>query len=160
MVVVQSLSRVRLFVTSWTPARQAPLSSTVSQSLLNFMSIEWVMLSLSSATPVLLLPSVFPSIRVISNELALRNKWPKYWSFSFSSSPSNEYPGLISYRIDWFDLLAVQGTLESFPAQFESISCLALSVFYDLMLISIHDYWKNHSFDYRDLCQQSNVSNF
>ena len=114
MVVVPSLSRVRLFVTSWTPACQAPLSSTISQSLLNFKSTEWVILSISSSTtPLVLLPSVFPSIRVISNELALRNKWPKYWSFSFSSSPSNEYSGLISYRVDWFDLLAVQGTLRS-----------------------------------------------
>ena len=131
MVLVQSLSRVGLFVTSWTPAHQAPVSSTISQSLLNFMSIEWVMLSLSSsATPFLLLPSVFPSIRVISNELALRNKWPKYWSFGFSSSPSNEYPGLISYRIDWFDLLAAQGTLRSLPQHNLKASVVWRSAFF------------------------------
>ena len=146
----------------WTAAHQASLSFTISWSLLELMSIELMMPShpLILCCPVLLLPSIFPSIRVFSSELALHIRWPKYWGFSFSISHSNEYSGLISYRIDWFDLLAVQGTLESFPAQFESISCLALSVFYDLMLISIHDYWKNHSFDYRDLCQQSNVSAF
>ena len=98
--------------------------------------------------PLLLLSSVFPSVRVFSNELFLRIRWPKYWSFSFSISPSNEYSGLISFRIDWFDLLAVQGTLESSPVpQFKSISSLALSILYDPTLTSIHDYWKNHSFD-------------
>ena len=108
---VQLLSRVWLFVTPWTVACQAPLSSTISQSLLRFMRIELVMLSTnsSSAAPFsfLLSPSVFPSIRVFSNESALCIRWPKYWNFSFSISASNEYSGLISFRIDWFDLLAV-----------------------------------------------------
>ena len=112
-VVVQSLSHVRLFVTPWTAARQASLSFTISWSLLKPTSIESVMPSkhLILCRPLLLLPSVFPSIRVFSNELALHIRWPKYWSFSFS--PSNEYSGLVSFRIDWFDLLAVQGTLKS-----------------------------------------------
>ena len=100
-------------MTPWTAARQAPLSSTVSWSLHTFMSIELVMLSdhLIFCYPLLLLPSIFPSIRVFSNRLTLRVRWPKYWSFSIR--PSNEYSGLISFRIGWFDLLAVQGTLKS-----------------------------------------------
>ena len=113
--VVQSLSRVRLFVTPWTTARQASLSITNPQSLLKLMAIESMMPSnhLILCRPLLLLPSVFPSIRVFSNESVLRIRWPKYWSFSFSISPSSEYSGLTSFRIDWFDLLAVQGTLKS-----------------------------------------------
>ena len=112
---VQSLSRVRLFATPWTTARQPSLSITNSQSLLKLMSIESVMASnhLIIYRPLLLLPSIFPSIRVFSNDLELCIRWPKYWSFSFSISPLNEYSGLISFRIDWFDLLAVQGTLKS-----------------------------------------------
>ena len=98
----------------WTAAHQASLSFTISQSLLRFMSIESVMLSnhFILCHPLLLLPSIFPSMRVFSNELAVRIRWPKYWSFSFSINPSNEYSGFISFRIDWFDLLAVQGTLK------------------------------------------------
>ena len=116
-VVVQSLSCLRPFVTPWTPARQASLSFTISQSLLKLMSIESVMPSkhLILCRPLLLLSSIFPSIRVFSSELALYIRWPKYWSFSFSISPSNEYSGLISFKIEWFDLLAVQGTLKSPP---------------------------------------------
>ena len=112
---VQLLSPVLLFATPWTVARQASLSITNSQSLLKLMSIELMMPSnhLILCCPLLLLPSVFPSIRVFSNESAFRIRWPKYWSFSFNISPSNEYSGLISFRIDWFDLLAVQGTLKS-----------------------------------------------
>ena len=112
---VQLLSCVRLFATPWTAARQASLSITNSQSLLKFMSIESVMPSnhLILCHPLLLLPSIFPSIRVFSNELVLRIRWPKYWSFSFSISPSNEYSGLISFGMNWLDLLAVQGTLKS-----------------------------------------------
>ena len=112
---VQSLSRVQLFVTLWTAARQASLSITNSQSLLKLMSIESVMPSnhLILCHPLLLLPPIPPSIRVFSNESTLRMRWPKYWSFSFSISPSNEHPGLISFRLDWLDLLAVQGTLKS-----------------------------------------------
>ena len=110
---VQLLSRVRLFVTPWTAARKAPLSITSSWTLLKFMSIELMMPSshLILSCPLLLLPSIFPSIRVFSNESVLCIRWPKYWSFNFSISPSNEYLGLISMRMDWLDLLAVQGTL-------------------------------------------------
>ena len=112
---VQSLSRVRLFATPWIAARQASLSITNSQSLLKLMSIESVMPSsyLIFCRPLLLLPPIPPSIRVFSSESALHIRWPKYWSFSFSISPSNEHPGLISFRMDWLDLLAVQGTLKS-----------------------------------------------
>ena len=114
-LVVQSLRRVRLFATPWTPAHQDFLSFTISQSLLKLMSIESMMPSnhFTLCRPILLLPSVFPSIRVFFSELALRIRWPKYWSFSFSVSLSNEYSELISFRMDWLDLLAVQGTLKS-----------------------------------------------
>ena len=112
---VQSLSHVRLFVTPWTAALQASLSITNSQSLPRLMSIESVMPSnhLILCHPLLLLPSIFTNIRVFSNESALRIRWPKYWSFSFNVSLYNEHPGLISFRMDWLDLLAVQGTLKS-----------------------------------------------
>ena len=112
---VQSLSCVQLFVTPWTAARQASLSFTNSQSLLKLMSIESVMPSNHHilCCPLLFPPSIFPSIRVFSNESALYIRWPKYWNFSFSISPSNEHPGLISFRMDWLDLLAVQGILKS-----------------------------------------------
>ena len=112
---VQLLSHVQLFVTPWTAARQAFLSVTYSQSLLKLMSIESVMPSnhLILCYPLLLLPSIFLSIRVFSNESVLYIRWPEYWSFSFSIIPSKEHPGLISVRMDWLDLLAVQGTLKS-----------------------------------------------
>ena len=112
-VVVQSLSHVQLFAIPWTAACQASLSFTISQNLLKLMSIESEMPSnhFILCCPLLLLPSIFPSIRVFSNESALRIRWPKYWKFSIS--PSNEYSGLISFRTDWFDLLAVQATLKS-----------------------------------------------
>ena len=112
---VQSLSRLRLFATPWITARQASLSITNSWSLLKLMSTESVMPSshLILCLPLLLLPPIPPSIRVFSNESTLHMRWPKYWSFSFSISPSNEYPGLIPFRMDWLDLLAVQGTLKS-----------------------------------------------
>ena len=112
---VQSLSCVRLFVTPWTAARHTSLSITNSQSLLKLMSIESVMPSnhLIHCHPLLLLPSIFPRNRVFSNESVLRIRQPKYWSFSFSISPSNDYSGLISFRMDWLDLLAIQGTLKS-----------------------------------------------
>ena len=112
---VQLLSCIRLFATPWTAAHQASLSITNSQSLPKSMSIESVMPSnhLILCHPLLLLPSIFPSIRVFSNESALRIRWPKYWSFSFNISPFNEHPGLVSFRMDWLDLLAVQGTLKS-----------------------------------------------
>ena len=168
-ISVQLLSRVRLFVTPWTVAHQASLSITNSWSLLKLMSIESVMPSHFILCRPLLLPSVFPSIRVFSKESVLWIRWPKYWSFSFSISPPNEYSGLISFRIDWFDLLAVWGILrnllqdseEPSPApQFKNIDSSVLSFLYSPMLTSIHDYWKNHSFEYMDLCWQSDVSAF
>ena len=113
---VQSLSRVRLFATPWIAAHQASLSITNSWSLPKLISIESVMPSnhLILCCPLLLLPSIFPSIRVFPNESALHIRWPKHWSFNFNISPSNVHPGLISFRMDWFNLLAVQGTLKSF----------------------------------------------
>ena len=112
---VQSLSRVRLFATRWIAAHQASLSITNSRSSLKLLSIESVMPSshLILCRPLLLLPPIPPSIRVFSNESTLRMRWPKYWNFRFNISPSNEHPGLISLRMDWLDLLAVQGTLKS-----------------------------------------------
>ena len=122
VAVIQSLSLVWLFGTPWPAARQASLSFSISQSSPKPMSIESVMPSnhLSLCRPLLLLPSICPSIRLFANELALCLKWPKYWSFSFSISPSNEYSGLISFRMDWFDLLAVPGTLKSLLQQHSS----------------------------------------
>ena len=152
---VQSLSRVQLFATAWIAARQASLSITNSQSLLKLMPIESVMPSnhLILCRPLLLLPSIPPSIRVFSSESTLRMRWPKYWSFSFSISPSNEHPGLTYFRMDWLDLLAVQGTLESSPTpQFKSSNSSALSFLHSPTLTSIHDHWKNHSLDQTDLC--------
>ena len=149
-------------MTPWTVACQTPLSSTVSQSLFRFMSFESMMLSnhFVLCFPLLILPLVFPSIRVFSNELALHIRWPKYWSFSFSINPSNEYSGLIFFRIDWLDLLAVQGTLKSLLQHHRlKASILQLSAFF-ITLTSVHDYWKNHDFDCMDLCQQSDVSAF
>ena len=133
----QSLSRVRLFVTSWTAADQASLSIANSRSLPKLMSIELVMPSshLILCRPLLLLPSVLPSIRVFSNESALCMRWPKYWSFSFNISPSNEHPGLISFKMDWLDLLAVQGTLKSLLQHHSSkASILQHSAFFTVQL--------------------------
>ena len=137
---VQSLSHIRLFATPWTAAHQSSLSITKSQSPPKPMSIESVMPSnhLILCCP-LLLPPIFPSIKVFSNESVLRIRWPKYRNFSFSISPSNEYSGLVSFRIDWLELLAVQGTLRSLLQYHKSISYSTLT--------SIHDYWKNHSLD-------------
>ena len=161
---VQSFSRVRLFVTPWTTALEDSLSITNSWSLIELMSIESVMPSnhLILCHPLLLLPSIFPSIRVFSNESVLRIRWPKYWSFSFSISPSNEHPGLVSFRMDWLNLLAVQGTLKSLLQHHSSqASILRCSAFFIVQLFtSIHDHWKNHSLDQIDLCWQSNVSAF
>ena len=148
---VHSLSRVRLFVTPWTAAPQASLSITNSGSLPQLMSIESVMPSshLILCSPLLLPPSIFPGIRVFSNESALRIRWPKNWSFTFNISPSNEHPGLISFRMDWLNLLAVQGTLKSLLQHRSSkASILWCSAFFLVQLLtSIHDYWKNHSLD-------------
>ena len=138
------------------------MSFTISQNLLRLMSIVLMMPSnhLILCHPFLLLPSIFPSIRVFSNESALRIRWPKCWSFSFNISPSNKYSGLISFRMDWFDLLAVQGTLKSLLQHHSSKASVSsvLRFLYDPTFTSVHDYWKNHSFDYMDLCLQSHVS--
>ena len=135
------------------------LSFTISQSLLKLISIESMMPSnhLILCHPLLFLPSIFPSNRVFFNKRALRIKWPNYWSFSFSISPSSEYSGLIPFRIDWFDLLAVQGTLKCLLQCHNSknINSSALSFLYGPTLTSVYDYWKNHSFDYMDFCWQS-----
>ena len=134
---VQSLSRVRLFATPWITAHQASLSITKSQSSLKLTSIELVMPSshLILCRPLLLLPPIPPSVRVFSNESTLRMRWPKYWSFSFSISPSNEHPALISFRMDWLDLLAVQGTLKSLLQHHSSkASILQCSAFFTVQL--------------------------
>ena len=140
------LSHVWLFVNQWTAAEPVSLSFTISQSLLKFMSIESVMPSnpLFLCHHLLLLPSIFPSIRVFSKELALHIRWSKYWSFNFSICPSIEYSGLISFRIDWFDLLTVQGNFKSLLQDHssEALIFLALSFLYGLTVTSIHDYWK------------------
>ena len=143
---VQPLSRVRVFATPWTAAHQASLSITNSWNLLKLMSIASVMPSnhLILCHPLLLLPSIPPSIRVFSNESVLHMRWLKYWSFSFSISPPNEHPGLISSKMDWLDVLAVQRTP---TPQFKSINSLVLSFLYSPTLTSIHDYWKKHSLD-------------
>ena len=144
-------SRVRLFVTPWIAAHQASLSITNSQSLLKLISIELVMPSnhLIPYHPLLLLPPIPPSIRVFSNESNLHMRWPKYWNFSFSISPSNGHPGLISFRMDWLDLLAVQGTLKSLLQHHSSkASILRHSAFFTVKLS--HPYMttgKNHSLD-------------
>ena len=138
---VQSLSHVQLFATPWIRACQASLSITHSQSLLKLMSIELVMPSshLTLCCPLLLLPPIPPSIIVFSNESTLYTRWPKYWSFSFSINPSNEHPGLISFRMDWLDLLAVQGTLESLLQHHSSkASILRCSVFFTVQLSHLY----------------------
>ena len=143
---VQSLSHVWLFETPWSAAHQASLSITSSRSLLKLMSIESVMPSkyLILCQPLLLSPSIFPSVRVFSNESVLHIGWPKYWSFSIS--PSNECSGQISFRIDWLDLLAVQGTLKGLLEHHSSkASILWCSAFFMVQLS--HPYWKNRSFD-------------
>ena len=149
---VQSLSCVRFFATPWTAARQASLSITNSRSPPKPMCIESVMPSnhLILCRPLLLLPSIFPSIRVFSSESVLHIRWPNYWSFSFSISPSNEYSGLISFRMDWLDLLAVQQTLKSLLQHHSSkASFLQRSAFFIVQLshpyMTIHDHWKNHN---------------
>ena len=148
---VQFLSRVQLFATPWTATCQAFLSITNSRSLLKLMSIKMVMPSshLILCHSLLLLSPIPPSIRVFSNESTLRMRCPKNWSFSFSISPSKEHPGLISFRMDWLDLLAVQGTLKSLlpTPQFKSINSSELSLLHSPTLTSIHDHRKNHSLD-------------
>ena len=148
---VQSLRHVRLFVTPWIAACQASLSITNSWSSPKLMCIKSVMPSshLILCRPLHLLHPITPSIRVFSNESRLHMRWPKYWSFSFNISPSNEHPGLVSFRMDWLDLPVVLGTLkESSPTpQFKSINSLALSFLHSPILTSTHDRRKNHSLD-------------
>ena len=147
---VQLLSRVQLSVTPWIAARQASLSITNSRSSLRLMSIKSVMPSshLILCRPLLLLPPIPPSIRVFSNESTLLMRWPKYWSFSFSIILYKEIPGLVSFRMDWLDLLAVQGTLKSLLQHHSSkASILRCSTFFTVQLTSIHDHRKNHSLD-------------
>ena len=163
VVVFQSLSHVQLFVTSWTAAHQPSLFFTVSRRLFKLMLIESVVPSnyLILCRPLLLLLSIFPSIKVFSHELVLRIRWPKYWSFSISLS--NEYSGLVFFRNDSFDLLPVLGTVKKAysPApQFKSINSSVLRFLYSPTVTSIHDYWKNHTLDYTHFCQQSNISAF
>ena len=152
---VQSLFCVWIFVTPWTAAHQASLSFTISRSLLRLMSIELVMPSnhLNLCQPLLFLPSIFPNIRIFSSESALRIWWPEYWSFSIS--PSNEYSGLISFRTDWLDLLAVQVSLKSLLQHHNSkasiLGCSAFSHPSHSLLTSIHDYRKKQRFDYTGL---------
>ena len=147
LVVVQSLSHVQLLVTPWTAACQARLSFIISQSLFRFMSIESVISSnhLILCRPLLLLPSTFSSIRVFANESALRIRWPKYWSFSFSVRPSNEYSGFVSFRMDWFDLLAVQGTFKSL-LQYDSSKASILWCSASFMVQLLDPYSESYSF--------------
>ena len=138
------------------------LSFTISQSMLKFISTESMIPSnhLILCHPLLFLPSIFPNIRVFSNE-SVRIRWPKYWSFIFSICPSNEHPGLIPFRMDWLDFLAVQRTLKSLlPHHSSKASILWCSAFFVIQLTSIHDYWKNHTLEETDVCWQSNVSAF
>ena len=141
---VQSLSRVRLFVTPWIAARQASLSITNSWSSLKLMSIESVMPSsrLILCHPVLLLSSIPQSIRVFSNESTLRMRWPKYWSFSFSISPFKEHLRLISFRMDWLDLFAVEGSLKSLLQHHSSMASILRRSAFTVQLWSKHDHWK------------------
>ena len=161
-VVVQSLSRIQIFMTPWIAAHQDSLSFASSWCLLRLTSIELMMPSnqLILCCPLFLLLSSFPSIRVFSSESTLCIRWPEYWSFSFSLS--NEYSGLVSFRINWFDLLAVQWTLKSLLQNHSSPSVLQCSIFFMLWSIS-HPYMmtiKTIAFEYMDLCWQSDVSAF
>ena len=161
-VIVSSPICVRLFATPWTAACQTSLSLTISRSLPKFMSIELVMPSNHLILCPSLLPSIFPSIKVFSNESVLRIRWPTDWNFSFSLSPSNEQSLLISFRMDWLDLLAVLGTLKNLLQHHNfKASILQCSAFFVVHLS--HPYmtnWKDCSFDYMDLCQQSDVFAF
>ena len=149
---VQSLSHIWLFVAPWTAARQASLSITNSRSLPKPMSIELVMSSnhLILCHPLFLLPSIFPSIRMFSSESALHIKWPKDWSFSFTISASKEHPGLISFRMDWLDLIAIQGTHKSLPQHHSSKASVLLHLAFFVVQLShpyMTNYWKNYSLD-------------
>ena len=153
----RSLSHVWLSATRWTAACQPPLSSTISWNLLKLIPVESVMPSnhLILCHPLLLFPLIFPRIRVFSNESTLYIRWPKFWSFP--NSLSSEYSGLTSFEMAWFDLLAIQETLKRL---FQHHNSSALSLLYGPTLLPIHDYWESYSFDYMDLCWQSDLSAF
>ena len=170
VVDVQLLTNARLFVTPWLQHARHPCPSPSPGVCSNSCPLRWwyhPTIS-SSVVPSSSCPSIFPSIRVFSNESAPHIRWPKYWSFRFSISPSDEYSGLISFGTDWFDLLAVQGTLKSFLQHHSSKAAIfdtqpslwsnICMVFF--MITSVYDCWKNHNFDYADLCWQSDVSAF
>ena len=163
MVVVDRSGALLYFTT---PVDCGTPGFPVLHSLPRFdqMSIESRMLSkhLIFCYPLIFVLPIFPSIRIFSNELPLHIRRPKYWSFSFSISPSNEYSGLISFRVNWFNLLAVQGTLKSLLQHhsWKALNSLARSLLYGLTFISVHDHWKNHSSDYMDFCQQRDVFAF
>ena len=158
VVVGQSLTHTQLFVTLWTPAHQAFQSFTTSWSMLKLISINLIMPSnhLILCCPLLLLPLIFPSIRVFSNELDLCIRWTKYWNFDF------QWIFRVDFLLDWlvWSPCCPKDSQESPAPQFKSINSLALSLLYGLALTSIHDYWNNHGFDSTDLCWQSNVSAF
>ena len=161
MLLLFSHSVVWLLATLWTAARQASLSFTISWSLLRLMSIELLMPSnhVILCRPRLLLPSVFSQHQGLFQWVGSLHQVVKYWSFTFSFSPSNEYSGLIPFRVDWLD--HPRDFQESSPTpQFKSINSLALSLLYGLVFTSVHDYWKNHSFDYSEFFQKSDVSAF
>ena len=164
VVVVQSPSCVQLFATPWTAAHQASLSLSISRSLpkLMLIALEMPFSCLILWCPLLLLPLIFPSIRDFSNESSVRIRWPKYWNFSFSINLSSEHSGLISLKIVWFDLLALHWTFRSLLQYYGSkLSILWHSAFFTVQLSQIVcDHWEDHSLDYVDLCQQSNVSAF
>ena len=164
-LMLQFTSVTQSYLTLWDPMDCSTPGFPVHHQLPEFTQLMFI----ESVIPFnhlifcrpLLLPSIFPSIRVFSNESVLCIRWPKYWSFSLSISPSNEYSGLISFKMDWLDRPAVPGTFKSSPTpQFKSINSSALSFLYSPTLTSIHDYRKNHSFDEMDFCWQSNVSAF
>ena len=162
VIVVQSLSYVQLFVTPWTAGHQASLSITYSRVSSNSCPLgQWGYLISSSVVLFSSFPQSFPGSGSSAMNQLFLIRWPKYCSFSFSISPSSEYSRLISFRIDWLDLLAVQGTLQSLLQHHNwKASILQLSDFFMVQLTSVHDYWKNHSFGHIDLCGQSDVSTF
>ena len=165
VVVLQSLSHVWLLAALWTAACQASLPFTISWSLLELMYIEWVMSSkhLTFCCSLLLPLSIVPSIRVFSSESALCIRWPEYWSFSYSISPSIVYSFRLDFLSDWLvwsPFCPREAQASSLAPQFESISSLVLSLLYGPTLTSVHDSWKNQGFDHTDLCQQSDVSAF
>ena len=163
IIVVQSPSRVRLFATPWTAAHQASLSFTIPKFAQ--VHVHFISDAIHPSHPLIPsspLPSISPSIRDFSSESAVCIRWSKYWSFSFSIGPSNEYSGFISFKTDWFDFLTVQGTLRGLLQHHSSkgISFLELCLLYCSAFTAVHDDWEDHSLDYMDLCQQSGVSAF